>query len=82
MLVDEHQVIRTIRPLQHFAGLVEHQVQVALGIADFKVHAEVIGGRLHELRITRPEGFVVTPRIEKNHGSGAQRLANAQAEAQ
>lgn len=67
LFVGEHQIIRTIRPLQRLAGLGNRHFGHALGIKNLQVHAQVFGGGLHELRITDPEFFLGGARTQEQH---------------
>ncbi|MCY1186799.1 hypothetical protein D9M73_277080 [compost metagenome] len=67
LLVDQHQVIRPVLALEHLARLDQCQLRTPLAVLDVQLHAQVLGGGLHEVRIADPEGFVGIARIEKNH---------------
>ncbi|MNF96969.1 hypothetical protein D3C84_797800 [compost metagenome] len=67
LFVGEDQIVRTIGTLQCTARLRQREFRHAPGIENPKVDTQVRGGRLHELRIADPEGFVSFPGIQEQH---------------
>lgn len=69
LLVDQHQVIRPLRPAQDRLGTGQRQVGAALAVFHAQGHAQLVRGGLHEAGITGPERLGGQPRVEENHRS-------------
>ena len=67
LFVDEHQIIRALRPLQGQSRLRQGQFRLALGVEDAQIDAQIPGGSLHELRVADPECFLRRARIQEQH---------------
>jgi hypothetical protein len=51
----------------------QQAIEIALGVVDFQLDAQIVGHRLHEARITDPEGFTGIPGIDEGHPRGGHR---------
>ncbi|MNE68690.1 hypothetical protein D3C80_1643660 [compost metagenome] len=67
LLVDQHQVIRPLRPVQDRPGLGQCQVGAALAVFYPQGHAQFVRCGLHEAGVAGPELLVGQPRVKENH---------------